>query len=78
MTLSEYKREFGVEEGQLSVVPAGTVLLGCTGLHCLVLLVLSELFYTPEVYRRRGAGSHEEARSSGEVLCSVYAAARAG
>jgi hypothetical protein len=50
----------------------------CTaGLYwtALVLLVLVEFLYTPEVCRRRGAGSHEEARSSGEVLCSVYAAA---
>ena len=60
-----YKGEFGGEEGQLCVVSAGTVLLDWP-----VLLVLPELLYTPEVCRRRGAGSHEEARSSGEVLCS--------
>ena len=60
-----YKGEFGGGEGQLCVVSAGTVLLDWP-----VLLVLPELLYTPEVCRRRGAGSHEEARSSGEVLCS--------
>ena len=49
---------------------AGTVLLDWP-----VLLVLPELLYTPEVCRRRGAGSHEEARWSGEVLRGVYAAA---
>ena len=50
----------------------------CTaGLYwtALVLLVLVELLYTPEVCRRRGAGSREEARPSGAILCSVYAAA---
>jgi hypothetical protein len=70
-----YKKEFGGEEGQFW---QETVLLDGTALHCTILLVLPELLYTPEVYRRRGAGSYEEARSSGEVLCSVYAAARAG
>ena len=65
-----YKGEFGGGEGQLCVVSAGTVLLDGTVMHCAALLVLPELLYTPEVYRRRGAGSHEEARSSGEVLCS--------
>ena len=60
-----YKGEFGGGEGQLCVVSAGTVLLDWP-----VLLVLPELLYTPGGSQRRVAGSREEARSSGEVLCS--------
>ena len=47
-----------------------TVLLDVAGRYCAALLVLPELLYTPGCVQRRAAGSREEARSSGEVLCS--------